>query len=685
MSTSTLATKNIPVTANRTLMTGPNQFRNLSMPGPGNTLPATQLGKLALQLNQQTNISILSVAATSAYVNAITQSTPPTLTFSGVPAGMQATVAQLQAAYDTFKTQYQTFQQQAAPWLFTQQNSGTPSIVTQLVKVPQSLSNLAGSVASGFTILNALTPGTPEYNSQLATLENSISSESPAISALIAAMQTLGTTLQNAEAALVASTQPSQILGQLIAAYSNVVSALNVEIANAQQLLSSDDSKLDAAIAGTTASAVLDAVGLANWWNPIGWVTMAAGAVATYYSASEVEALKSEIATLNTQINNNIDWANQDQTGAQMVSAFCTQLQGFASLNASAQQELSTLENLYSTIATDITAAISDLNASQLATAQAEWNTILGAGQVLGDLNLYVWPKPSLLSAPSPFVAIGSDIYCISLSGELYHYSGSANTWTDMNVTALSIAGYGTTLVAIDGAPVNASSAVQNSSTYFVKVYDMSAGTWTIISNFPVSAIAAGGGEIYAIGQEATDWKVYRYSGSGTSWTPLTQLPGPDAAIQIAVIQGGPFVLSNNSQFAYQYNFTNNTWAQIGASTPYGTVVCTSVTSNGNKLALVATNNYAYIYDPTFGGVPACTGAGVAQIAQLTNGDEYRTGTDLSLWYYNSSASTYTYIQGNVVGVYSSDTNNVYFVDNLGNLFELNTSTNVATLLPALP
>ncbi len=683
MTTSTLTTKKIPVTANRLLMTGPNQYRNINMLGSGQALPTTQLGKLALQLNQQTNISILSVAATTAYVNAITQSAPPSIKFSGVPAGMQVTVAQLQTAYNTFVTQYQSFQQQAGAWIYTQQNTGVPSIVTQLVQVPQSLSNLAGSVASDFAILNALTPGSPEYNSQLITLENSIGSESPAISTLISSMQSLGTTLQTAETALVASTQPSQILGQLIAAYASIVVTLNAAIASAKQQLSSDDSKLDGAIAGASAAAVVDAVGLANWWNPVGWVTMAAGAVATYYSASEIEALKAEISLLNSQISNNIDWTNQDQTAAQMVSVFCTQLQGFASLNASAQQELSTLENLYSTIASDITTALSNLNANELETAQNEWNTILGAGQVLENLNLYIWPKHSLLSAPSPVAAVGNDIYCVSLSGKLYHYSGSTNSWSDMNVTALSVAGDGTTLVAIDGAPINAASSVQNSSTYFAKVYNMSTQTWTTISNFPVSAVATGWGNIYAIGQQ--DGKVYQYT-SGNNWTSLAQLPGPDAAIQIAVVGGGPFVLSNNSQFVYQYNFTNNTWTQIGASTPYGTLKCSSVTANNTKLAMVATNNYAYLYDPSLGGVPACTGAGVAQIAQLANGDEYRTGTDLSLWFFNSTVPfSYTRLQSNVVGVYASDTGNVYFVDNLGNLYSVNTSTNVATLLPALP
>lgn len=297
-----------------------------------------------------------------------------------------------------------------------------------------------------------------------------------------------------------------------------------------------------------------------------------------------------------------------------------------------------------------------------------------------------------MLSSPSTFAAVGDDIYCLGLSGEMFHYSGNGGSWADMSVTALSCVGLGATLIAIDGAPIDGTSTGNpTNSTYFVKSYNMSSETWTTISTFPAAAVAVGGSAIYAINQIATDRQVYQYSGSGTTWTALPQLPGPDAAIQIAVAGGTVFALANNSQFVYQYNAANNTWTQVGATTPWGTLTCFNITGNGTKLAMIATNNYLYIYDPMGDAGPMATGAGVIAIAQLTNGNQYQIDQGQNLYVAqlepepaSGSGWTWTFLASNATGVHASDTNAVYYSDNLGNLYTVAPSGAIATL-PAMP
>lgn len=633
--------------------------------------PKTRLGAIALQLAEQTVITTLSVAAISSYVYAITQSAAPTIQFTDMPPGMpNSQLEPLQDAYDQFLQQFATLQGQAGTWINTQQGTGTPSIFSQLVLIPSTMNVLNSTVSANFTTLNALTPGTPAYNNVLAQQKSLIGSEQPAIGNLVTSMQTLGTNLQNGSDQLIASTQTG-VLSQMLAAYQVDIASLNTDITNCQNQINSDNSKIIGLGVGAGVSVTVGLVGLVNFWNPIGWIMMAEGGVGAYFSITEIETLKAQIAQLEGQIQSDIAYRTSDEQAAMMLSAFCNQLQGFASMNTAAQQELLALENLYSTLSDDITLALGDLDADNLQAAQNEWNTILQSSAALGELTAYIWPNSAELSAPTTFTAIGGDIYYIATSGELYHYAGGTGSWNDMGVTALSCVGAGSTLVAIDGAPIDGAviGAPSGASTYFVKQYDMNAGTWTTISTFPAAAIATGGGAIYAINQLVGDRRVYRYSGSGTTWTALPQLPDmspttPDAAYQIAVAGGVLFALSINAQQVFRYD-AGNGWTQVMS------LQCASITANGNKLGIVATNLNAYLLDPTSGQGAVNFGGGVTTIAQLTNGDEYRTGVNLDLWYADTNANppTYTGIANNVTGVYVSDTDLVYYTDNLGNLF----------------
>ncbi len=655
----------------RRLRIAPGMFVALRPDFVTSIVPKTRLGTIALQLAEQTAITTLSVAAISSYVYAITQSSTPSVQFTDMPPGMPNSQLQpLQDAYDQFLEQFAIFQAQAGTWINTQPATSTPSIFTQLVQIPNSMNVINAQVSTNFATLNALTPGTPTYNNVLDQQKTLIGSEQPAIDNLVTQMQTLGTNLQNGSDALVASTQTG-VLAQMLAAYQVDITALNTDITNCQNQINSDNSKIIGLGVGASVSVTVGLVGLFNFWNPAGWVMMAEGGVGAYFSITEIETLKAQIAQLEGQIQNDISYRDSDEQAAMILSAFCNQLQGFSSMNTAAQQELLALENLYSTLSDDITVALGDLDADNLQAAQNEWTEILQSSAALGELTAYLWPNSAELSAPSTFTAIGSDIYYIATSGKLYHYVGSTGSWNDMGITALSCAGSGSTLVAIDGAPINGSVIGGSSSapTYFVKQYDMDAGTWTTISTFPAAAIASSGGAIYAINQLVSDRRVYQYSGSGTTWTALPQLPNmspstPDAAYQIAIAGGVLFALSINAQQVFRYD-AGNGWTQVMS------LQCASITGNGSKLGIVGTNLNAYLYDPTNGQGAVNYGAGVTTIAQLTNGDEYRTGVNLDLWYADTNANppTYTNVANNVTGVYVSDSDLVYYTDNLGNLF----------------
>ena len=664
----------------RKVLVGPSQYK-VTRPVIGKSIqPKTKLGELALRLNEQTVISMLSVSATSAYVYGLTEASAPNLQFTSVPPGMSSSVEKLQSAYDAFLTQFATFQGKASVWINTQQDTGTASIFSQLVSIPTTLGNINGQVLSDFTLLNGLTPGSTAYDNQLNALEQLINAELPAINSLISSMDDLGTNLNNAADSLINSTR-NGVLSELTAAYASDIQALNAAIDSANKKINKDNDKIIGEGTGAAVSAGVGLVGLLNFWNPFGWAMMAGGAVGAYYAIIEIEKLKAEIADLNAQINEDTHWVSKDQAAASLVSSFALQLGGFASLNSAAQEELQTLENLYTTLAQDISEAISDLQANELDEAKTEWNAIVEAGSVLEDLTAFIWPSPAMLSAPSSFSVVGADIYSIAMSGKMYHYTESTNAWSDMGVTALSCAGSGSTLVTIDGAPIDGAkiTTTPKISTYKVKRYDLSEKTWSTISDFAVAAVAVGGDDIYAISQLVSDRNVYKYSGSGNTWTPLAKLPGPDAAIDIAVANGIVFALANNSQIVYRYETSGGgSWKALTS------FKCNSIVANGNKLAIIATNNDVYTYDPTLDSTPEKTRSGILRVAPLTNGDQYWIELDQTLWLYvPTPPATWTGVADNVTGVFASDTDDVYFSTNVGDVYAVDLAGNTRKL-PAI-
>ncbi len=667
------------------VLVGPGVHALVRSPSSGVPAARTRLGKLAERLVDQTLVTTLSVAAVSGYVYALCNTGAPTVTFTTLPPGMgPSQLEPLQAAYNTFQSQFSAFQGSASLWVQTQ-SSGVPSIVAQLVAVPRSISTIDAIVRGYFDQLASLPPASSAYQQTLSKIETLIGSEELPITSLVASMTSLGTTLATSSSSLVESTKAG-VLAQMLAAYAEDLGTLQDDVAAAQSQITKDNAKIIGDGVGATASFVTGLVGLANFWNPIGWITIAAGAIGAYFSIADIALLKAQVASLNGQIQKDMDFQSTDQAAASVLAMFSAQLTGFTSMSSSAQKELLTLESLYRTLGAEITEALTELGSGDLDAARSEWVTIVEGAKPLAELTSYLWPSPTQLSSPSPMAVVGGDLYYVATSGKMFHYASATGAWTDLGAMALSCVGGGATIVAIDGAPIDGSSVGPTTapSTYHVKQLDPSSGSWTPISTFPACCVAVDGSasagpRIYAVGQITSDRQVYAYGGVGTTWSALPAVPGPDAVNQIAVAGGVLFALTNNSQLVYRYDASSVSW------TPIVDFACTSIVGNGDELAIIDSLLNPYLYRATSGDPPVQTGAGVMQIAQLTNGNQYRIGPDLSLWLYEASDSpAWTQIASDVTSIFAGDTDSVVYVDKRGDLYALSASGE-STRLPKLP
>lgn len=668
----------------RSVLIAPNLRVNLATAGHplADYVPRTKLGRVALDFTMATSVSLISVAATTAYVYSVTELALPVPTFGPPPAGVPIVPADLQTAFQNFSLQLATLQGQAAAWIDVQPGTSTPSIFSQLVSIPDTFSNINGSVQTQFTILSNTTPGSAAYNKALQTLQALIGAETPTITGLNSQMVALGTTLLNATDAI-QTAGTTGVLQQLYQAYEADISELQTAIRNANSTISSDNSKIIGLGFAAGGAIVVGLIGLTMIWNPLGWIMIGGGAVGAYYAITEILALKAQIAGLKNQIQIDTAWTTTYGQAAASISATITQTQGFAAMNAAAQQELTVLEGLMTSLAKDITTALNDLSADpiQLQDALAEWSEIVSAAAVLTNVTAYVWPSPILLSDPTAFAAAGSDVYAVSPSGQAYHYS--AGNWSAVADKSLSIVAAGVLAVGINGAPADGAnvSPTPYTTDYKVKQFNAAANAWTTISTFPAAQIATDGTLIYAINQLQADRRVYQYSGTGTGWTALPQFDS-DAAQVIAIAGGKVFALLTNSQATAYWNGTN--WNDLA-------LFAIALSGNGTKLGLIDLNNYSWLYDAasnTWGNNGISTGSSILRLAQLANGDQLIVNTSLNLYYLNNQVSPTgaTLLKSNAVGVAVSDTGIVYYSDNAGNSYVLvDLANNQWTQMPATP
>lgn len=668
---------------NRKVRTGANTFTTLHsvVGGLADANPQTALGKMALNLAVQNTVSVLSVSAVTAFVYAVREAALPQVTFRGPTPGPGIDNAQLQSEYNAFSQSFTKFQGDAGEWV-----GGTNSILSQLTSVPKTLATLDSAVKGDITTLQNTDPSSKTYQDTLTALKNILNGETQTITSLKTQMETLGTTLQNGSVSLTTAAD-SGVLKKLQDAYASEIQSLVNDINNAQNQIDSDNKKIIGLGFAAAAAIAVGIVGLANIWNPVGWFMIAGGAVGAYFAIAEIGRLKGEIANLKTKIQNDTLWKQTDSQAAASIAAFSNQVKGFAVLNTGAQEELTQLETLYQTLANEIGDMVTDLDNQQLTDALNEWNTVIAAAAPLEDLTAYLWPSALQLPDPTSFSAAGSEAYALDNAGHVYKYVAGGNTWTELPETALSIVAKKSLVVGIDGAPGDGSAIVPTPtpSSYHVKTYSSSTNLWTTISTFPAAAITTDGDSIYAINQAQSDRQVYKYNGSGTAWTKLADLPGDvdgkDAAAMIAIANGTVFAIANNSQKLYKYD--GSSWTQVG------TLTVASITGNGDMLGIIGTDTNPYLYNASSSSGPTCVGNDVMGMAQITNGDQYAINNPtLDLWFTNNQTSprSYAFLKHNVTGVFSSETNAVYYTDNQGGVYKLtDEATNSWTQLPSFP
>ncbi|MDJ0834932.1 MAG: hypothetical protein QNK37_00365 [Acidobacteriota bacterium] len=661
----------------RPIHIGPNTQISFSeaFPKLAALAPKTALGKVALKLAAETSVSVLSIAAVSSYVYSLTGAVLPTVTFQGSTPGPGITNQQLQQAYDEFQQLFAKFQGQADLWINTNPATEEPSIFSQLVSVPNLLISLNTAVQEDFVELENLDPTSSSYQSIMENLVTLIGAQQTSIDSLNTSMSTLGSQLSEGAQGL-HSAATTGVLAELIAAYADEIDSLNQTISDLKNQLASDQKERLGDAAAVLGSLSLGLVGIANLWNPLGWLMLAGGAVGSYYAMSDLITLQGQISSDQSKLNNDEAWQQDDQAAAASISAFTNQVMGFASVNTAAQQELTQLEALLGSLSTDLGDAVTDLDANDLQDALNEWNEVVQQAGILSEMNAYIWPSSLLLTYPTTFSPTGNQVYAVGQAGKIYAYTQGDSNWTTLPDTAFSVVAVGSIVVGIDGAPIDGAAVSGNPvlPTYFAKTFDVADNSWTTISDFPVAAVTTDGTNIYAINQEVSNRQVYQYNGNN-SWQQLAALPGSDAAAQMAVAGGSLFVSSNNSQTVYRYE--SGGWVQTSQTK------VARIMGNGNYLGVVDVNQNVYAVDASTGSSPVKLGSSIANVAPLTTGQLYVVSTDLTLESTNPNGSP-TALQSNATSCFTGDTDQVYYTDTQGNAWLLS-GNNAWTRLPPFP
>jgi len=669
----------------RTVLIAPNRRVNLAQAGhPLVTIvPKTRLGAVGLNLAVASSTATIQIIATSTYVNALTALAPPVITFRAPPPGTTIPVQSLQTAYDNFTQQLATLQGQAAAWISTSAGSGGASIFSNLVAIASMFSNIDATVQADFVLLQTLTPGSPAWQNALTQVKALIGAEVNPLTSVETQISTLSTNLDTAATTLTTAASTG-VLSQLQAAYQSEINALNQDITNCNNQISSDNSKIIGLGFAAGAAIVVGIIGLANFWNPIGWIMIAGGAAGAYFALAEIIALKGQIAQLKAEVENDVNWVNADQTAAQAVAAFAQSAQGVANMNTAAQQELNTLLQLCNTLSSDIQTALTDLNQDQLTQALAEWNEIVAAAAFLAGITAYIWPSSIMLADPTNLAAAGNNAWLVSNSGTTYSYTSGGNTWSTLPGMSLSVVATGSVVAGIDGAPNDGSQINPNTygQSFLVKTYSAGNSAWTNISTFPSAQIATDGTSIWATSQITSDRQVYKYNGSGTSWTAVGAMPNSDAPAAIVATGGKLAAIANNGRGLWINGGSG--WQQIGTAT------YSNITANGGQIGLIDDSGNGWVLNTANNNALTASMTGISSVAQAPNGDQYVTDGTLNLWHVafpqGGGSPTSTQLRSNSVGVTVSDGGTVYALDNTGNIWVLtNLVNNSWQQLPDLP
>lgn len=418
--------------------------------------PKTRLGLIANEMVVSTANTMIGVTAISGYCNALTESSLPIVTFTSGSSGAGISDQELQQAWNTFQSQFSGFQGDAAIWVNA--SSGT-SILTQLTSLPENLQMVNSSVQMDFSVLISSEQGSDQYSTALDNLNTLIGAQIPSITGLNASMVQLGNDLDVTATTMVAAVSDGGVLSQIIDEYQDAVDQLNTNIANLEAEIDADNKQITADSIEITSGVGMTVIGaMTIIAMPFSLIFVGMGIYEAVTAAEDIQLMKAQIAADTVEIQNSTLWAQQDSTAATAVSVFANQVSNCSGLNSAAQQELTTLENLYTSLATDLQDALNDLAESpaDADAALAEWNAVMAAAAPLSDLTMYIWPSPLMLTAPTGSAAAGSDFHTIDVSGSAYRLE-SSNTWSTLPDKLLSVAAGPLGVFGINGASADGS------------------------------------------------------------------------------------------------------------------------------------------------------------------------------------------------------------------------------------
>jgi hypothetical protein len=216
-------------------------------------------------------------------------------------------------------------------------------------------------------------------------------------------------------------------------------------------------------------------------------------------------------------------------------------------------------------------------------------------------------------AATKALFTFGSDVYQVTLGGQLHKYSGSGTSWTDQNKTGIQQilrCGDFMCITLTDGS-----------------VQRLVGSTWATIGG-PGSRFSGSTAGLFALNHLGDS--VWKYSGSGTSWSQIRNSGYADIA---ATNASGIFLLTRDRRFLEVLGYNGGTPGTVISST------------QGAVRQFHSTGPDLYTLSPDGGTVSKRVSSGMSTIggaaARLhgSNGMLLATApNDVDIWRYNGSS-----------------------------------------------